>query len=128
LYNDPEVLVLDEATSALDTLSEHAIQEALLSLRGKITIISIAHRFSTIRSCDCIFLIDHGRLVAQGKFDSLLRENDLFRRLASDSEPLETVDATHQPSGMPLSAAQMDTPTLPSESARLPSSVPKVTS
>ena len=128
LYNDPEVLVLDEATSALDTLSEFAIQQALLSLRGKITIISIAHRFSTIRSCDCIFLIDDGRLVAQGKFDSLLRENDLFRRLASDSEPLETTDATQQSSGMPLSPAQLATPTLSSESPRLSSLVSGVAS
>jgi len=119
LYNDPEVLVLDEATSALDTLSEHAIQHALLNLRGKLTIISIAHRFSTIRSCDCIFLIDHGRLVAQGNFDCLFRDNALFRRLASDFEPLETTDAIHQPSVMPLSSAQLTTPTLPFTSTRI---------
>ena len=49
LYNDPEILVLDEATSALDTLSERAIRDAVISLRGRVTVISIAHRFSTIR-------------------------------------------------------------------------------
>lgn len=87
LYSDPDILVLDEATSSLDTLSEHAIRDALLGLHGKITIISIAHRFSTIRSCDCIFLMEKGRVVAQGSFDALLSQSDLFRRLAGSSEP-----------------------------------------
>ena len=89
LYNDPDILVLDEATSALDTLSEHAIRDALLNLRGKITIISIAHRFSTIRASDCIFLMERGGLVAQGTYDQLIRENDLFRQLAVGSKSLE---------------------------------------
>ncbi|OGT89681.1 MAG: hypothetical protein A2286_00400 [Gammaproteobacteria bacterium RIFOXYA12_FULL_61_12] len=85
LYNDPDILVLDEATSALDTISECAIKDALVSLHGKITIISIAHRFSTIRSCDCIFLMERGTLVAKGSFDDLLQESELFRLLAAGS-------------------------------------------
>jgi HlyD family secretion protein len=83
LYNDPDILVLDEATSALDTLSERAIRDALLGLHGKITIISIAHSFSTIMFCDCIFLMARGKVVAQGTFDALMRESELFRELAS---------------------------------------------
>lgn len=86
LYNDPEVLVLDEATSALDTLSEHAIRDALMDLHGKITIISVAHRFSTIRSCDSIFLMEKGRVVAEGTFDMLLQNSDLFRQLVDGYE------------------------------------------
>jgi ABC-type multidrug transport system fused ATPase/permease subunit len=86
LYSDPDILVLDEATSALDTLSELAIRDALVSLQGKITIISIAHRFSTIRSCDRIFLMEEGRLTAEGSYDTLLRESKLFRELANGSK------------------------------------------
>ena len=86
LYYDPDVLVLDEATSALDTLSEHAIRDALLDLHGRITVISVAHRFSTIRSCDCIFLMEKGNIVAEGTFDMLLQNSDLFRQLAAGYE------------------------------------------
>ncbi len=86
LYNNPDMLVLDEATSALDTISEHAIRDALMGLHGKITIVFIAHRFSTIRSCDTIFLMERGRIVAKGTYEALLRENDLFRKLAASSD------------------------------------------
>jgi ABC-type multidrug transport system fused ATPase/permease subunit len=82
MYNDPDILVLDEATSALDTISECAIRDALVDLHGKITTISIAHRFSTIRMSDCIFLMDRGRLVAEGTYENLVRESELFKRLA----------------------------------------------
>ena len=89
LYNDPDILVLDEATSALDTISECAIRDALVSLHGRITIISIAHRFSTIRSSDCIFLMERGRLVAKGDYEYLLRQSKLFQRLAAGSQVAE---------------------------------------
>ena len=82
LYHNPDVLVLDEATSSLDTVSEHAIRDALLKLRGKVTIISIAHRFSTIRAADCIFLLEQGQVIAQGSYETLVKESSLFRRLA----------------------------------------------
>ena len=52
LYNDPAVLVLDEATSALDNATEKSITDTILKLKGKITIISIAHRLSTLEECD----------------------------------------------------------------------------
>jgi ABC-type multidrug transport system fused ATPase/permease subunit len=82
LYNDPDILVLDEATSALDNLSEQAIRSALLNLHGRVTIISIAHRFSTIESCDRIFLMEAGRLVGEGSYSELIGKSDLFSRLA----------------------------------------------
>lgn len=93
LYNDPDILVLDEATSALDTISECAIRDALVNLHGKITIISIAHRFSTIRSSDCIFLMERGSLVAKGTYESLLLESELFQRLAAGSHVEESAPA-----------------------------------
>ena len=52
LYQMPEVLVLDEATSALDNETEKSIMNTILKLKGKITIISIAHRLSTLEGCD----------------------------------------------------------------------------
>lgn len=80
LYGDPDVLVLDEATNALDPLNEKAIQTALENLHGKMTIIMIAHRMSTIRNCDWLFLIENGHLAAQGTFDDLERSNESFQQ------------------------------------------------
>jgi ABC-type multidrug transport system fused ATPase/permease subunit len=82
LYNDPEILVLDEATSALDTLSERAIRDAMFNLHGRVTVISIAHRLSTIEDCDRIFLLEAGKLVAEGSYGELVSTSELFLRLA----------------------------------------------
>jgi len=60
LYSTPEVLVLDEATSALDNETEKAITETILKLKGKITIISIAHRLSTLEECDFKIRFENG--------------------------------------------------------------------
>jgi ABC-type multidrug transport system fused ATPase/permease subunit len=84
LYGRPSLLVLDEATSALDRIGESAVQDALDALRGQITTVTIAHRLPTIRHCDTIFLLEDGRLVAQGGYDELLAQSLLFRRMASD--------------------------------------------
>lgn len=82
LYHAPRVLVLDEATSALDNLTEQAVMEAVNNLGHEITIIMIAHRLSTVRECDSIYVLDKGRLSARGSYDELLRSSDHFRRLA----------------------------------------------
>ena len=66
LYHNPEVLVMDEATSALDNQTEKLIVEALERLQGQHTMIVIAHRLSTVRNCDTLFMLDGGQLVAQG--------------------------------------------------------------
>ena len=72
IYKDAPVLVLDEATSALDDATEAAVISALDKLRrdGR-TIIIVAHRLSTIRHCDLIARLDHGRIVELGRFDEL---------------------------------------------------------
>lgn len=71
LYHDPDTLFLDEATSALDTQTEEQIVKALEALRGRKTLVVIAHRESTLRSCDRILTLSNGRLletrVATGK-------------------------------------------------------------
>ncbi len=72
LLRNPELLILDEATSALDTESEHLLQQTLDHLLRDRTAIVIAHRLSTVRSADCIAVLDHGAVVELGTHDSLM--------------------------------------------------------
>jgi ABC-type multidrug transport system fused ATPase/permease subunit len=82
LYHDPAVLVLDEATSALDNITETVIMEALHTLAHQKTILMVAHRLSTVRECDVIFVMDRGHLVDQGTYSDLVSRNSIFRQLA----------------------------------------------
>ena len=81
LYHDPAVLVFDEATSALDNITEQAVMQAINNLGEAKTIILIAHRLTTVKGCDCIFMLDHGRLIGQGTYDELMKTNAEFQRL-----------------------------------------------
>jgi ATP-binding cassette, subfamily B, bacterial PglK len=83
LYHDPDVLVLDEATSALDNLTERAVMDAVHNLGHAKTIIMIAHRLSTVRDCDTIFMLERGRLIASGRYEELLDTSKKFRALAT---------------------------------------------
>jgi ABC-type multidrug transport system fused ATPase/permease subunit len=83
LYHDPEVLVLDEATSNLDQETEAAVHEAVQQAAAAKTVIMIAHRLSTTKDCDILYLFDHGRLVDQGSYESLLRSSDRFQAMAA---------------------------------------------
>ncbi len=85
LYKNPQVLILDEATSALDNLTERAVMDAVHNLGNEITVILIAHRLSTVKACDIIFLLDKGELKAQGTFDELTKTNERFRQMATKS-------------------------------------------
>jgi ABC-type multidrug transport system fused ATPase/permease subunit len=79
LYHNPQVLILDEATSALDNLTEKTIMDSINNLSKDITIISIAHRLSTVKKCDNIFLLEKGMLKNKGTFDELINTNESFR-------------------------------------------------
>jgi len=83
LYHDPQILILDEATSALDNLTEQAVMEAVNNLGHNITIILIAHRLSTVRQCDQIYLLEQGEVKAQGTFEELTQANEQFRAMAA---------------------------------------------
>ncbi len=85
MYGNPDVLVLDEATSALDNLTEHAVMDAVRALSKRKTIIMIAHRLSTVRDCDCIYLLEKGLVVAQGSYDELIERSEHFRKLAASA-------------------------------------------
>lgn len=82
LYRDPDVLIMDEATAALDTLTERAVMDAVHNLAHAKTIILIAHRLSTVRDCDEIFLLEDGQVAAHGTYAELLERSDRFREMA----------------------------------------------
>lgn len=82
MLRDPRVLLLDEATSALDSESEQAVQQALAALSSGRTTLVVAHRLATVRRADRILVLEHGRLVASGTHEALVREGGLYARLA----------------------------------------------
>ena len=81
LLRDPRILVLDEATSALDTETERAVQRALDELARGRTVVTIAHRLSTVRDADRIAVLDHGRIVESGTHDALLDRRGRYAAL-----------------------------------------------
>jgi ATP-binding cassette, subfamily B, bacterial PglK len=82
LYHSPSLLVLDEATSALDGQTETALLEAIERSRGRCTLIVVAHRMSTVRSCDRLVMMAEGRVAGVGRYEELLRDSPTFRLLA----------------------------------------------
>lgn len=84
LYRDPTVLVMDEATSALDGITEESVMDALHSLSRKKTVIVIAHRLTTVRECDVIYVLERGSIVAKGSYLDLIRESTWFRAAAGE--------------------------------------------
>lgn len=78
LYTDPVVLVMDEATSALDTTTEGAVTKAIADLRGSVTVITVAHRLSTVRDADTVCFFADGQIAAQGSFDEVVLAHPEF--------------------------------------------------
>jgi ABC-type multidrug transport system fused ATPase/permease subunit len=76
LYHDPAVLVLDEATSSLDAATEHSVMQAVLALRGKKTIIIVAHRPSAVEICGRVYRLERGQVVDSGSYESVARGLD----------------------------------------------------
>lgn len=82
LYRDPRLLILDEATSALDPESERLVQAALETLMHDRTTLIIAHRLSTVRHANCIAVLERGKVIESGNFDTLIAKEGAFCRLA----------------------------------------------
>ena len=81
LAKNPEILIFDEATSALDTVSERVVQKSIDAVsKGKTSII-IAHRLSTVKNCDKIFVLKQGQLLAEGTHDYLLENCEYYKEL-----------------------------------------------
>jgi ABC-type multidrug transport system fused ATPase/permease subunit len=83
LYRDPWLLILDEATSALDSDSESKIQEALTGLKGKLSILMVAHRIKTVQMADRILVLGQGSVLEQGTWEELItRQGGAFYKMA----------------------------------------------
>lgn len=82
ILRNPRILLLDEATSALDPQTEHALSEALAA-RHNLTVVSIAHRLSTVRHADQIVVLEEGRIVELGSHEQLIARNSRYRQLAT---------------------------------------------
>ena len=78
----PKIYLFDEATSALDSQSEELVQKAIETLSSKTTSLTIAHRISTIKNSDCIFVVENGRVIEKGNYDRLMSKNGKFAELA----------------------------------------------
>ena len=82
LFKQPNLLLLDEATSDLDTASEQHIQDSIDALKGEVTVVIIAHRLSTVKSADRIYVLEEGRVVEEGSYHELReRESGQFKEM-----------------------------------------------
>ncbi|WP_420855750.1 peptidase domain-containing ABC transporter [Vibrio tetraodonis] len=81
LLSDPRILILDEATSALDDESQALIQSNMASIAKNRTVVTIAHRLSTVRDCDRIIVLDKGKIIEQGSHHQLLRNSRKYKQL-----------------------------------------------
>lgn len=79
LYRDPSVLIMDEATSSLDGVTEEAVMDAIRNLSRKKTIIMIAHRLTTVKDCDIIYLMEHGKIINQNTYAELQKSSEWFK-------------------------------------------------
>lgn len=82
-FSNPGLLLMDEATSALDAQSESEINKALDDMRGKVTVILIAHRLNTVQRSDAVFLLEDGKISASGTFPELMQSNKTVQKLAN---------------------------------------------
>ena len=83
ILKDAPIIILDEATSSVDPENEQALLSAIQELTKDKTLISIAHRLSTVRNADQIIVIDQGRVVQQGKHNELLQKDGIYRKFLS---------------------------------------------
>jgi subfamily B ATP-binding cassette protein MsbA len=81
LYKNINILIMDEATSSLDSETENIIQQNIEQLKGKLTLITIAHRLKTIKNVDKIFVLDKGEILDSGNYEELSSRSNVFKRM-----------------------------------------------
>jgi ABC-type multidrug transport system fused ATPase/permease subunit len=89
LVGEPDLLVLDEPTSALDVHSERLLQRTITELSGRVTMVIVAHRLSTIATCERLLVLEHGQIAALGSYAEVQRHPFLRRAAAVDSPPTQ---------------------------------------
>jgi ATP-binding cassette subfamily B protein len=89
ILSSPEVLIFDEATSALDNTNENIIQKNIEEIFADKTIITIAHRLTTLKNADRILVFNKGEIVQEGEFSILSQEEGLFKEFVEQGEPTE---------------------------------------
>ena len=92
-----KLLIFDEATSALDTESEIEVQNSIDNLRGDKTIILIAHRLSTVKTCDIIYVLKDGRIIEQGAYDALYNLGGEFAQMVNRQALAPRTDTNNTP-------------------------------
>jgi len=86
LYKNIDILILDEATSALDSENERNIQENIENLQGVYTILIIAHRLSTVKNADVVYLMEQGKIIDSGNFSELFNKSYKFKKMVEVQE------------------------------------------
>lgn len=86
LFKDVDILILDEATSSLDSETEEAIQKAILKLQGRYTLLIVAHRLSTIKDAQRIFVLSRGEIIDEGNFGELILKSSRFQKMVELQE------------------------------------------
>ena len=103
LYRQPSLLVLDEATSSLDNETERRISDIVRTLHGRMTLLVVAHRLSTVRTCDQVVFLKHGRVDAVGTFDEVCSRSADFAHLVAlgtlTPQEVQQVQEVERPSG-----------------------------
>ncbi len=79
-------MILDEPTSALDNENEQRVKEILSGIKGKCTIIMIAHRLTTVQDFDSIAVLESGRIVEQGSYEELMAMDGVFRKMKLEQD------------------------------------------
>ncbi|CDH03673.1 peptidase domain-containing ABC transporter [Xenorhabdus bovienii] len=95
LLSDPTILILDEATSALDDESQSIIQSNMANIAQGRTVITIAHRLSTVRQCDRIIVLHQGQIIEQGSHEQLLQQGKQYRKLWQLQQELKQEVTSH---------------------------------
>lgn len=93
LLRQTSIIIFDESTSSLDNFAQEHIKKCIDNLKGKSTIVIVAHRLSTIRNVDNIFFLEDGKIVDEGSFNELFRKNKEFKNMFTVENLQEELDA-----------------------------------
>ena len=89
LYRRPALLIMDEATSALDNISERKVIQAISALGDSVTVIMVAHRLSTVRYCDQVYLLERGRIADSGDYEHIAERHPYFINPGKSTKPAQ---------------------------------------